>query len=135
MKYLLFALTYFLIIAKSNGQVVSNSYGKISVIVIKDKKAKKISSQVEKTSIFPRKDSSWIKNLENILNKSIPYRKVKSRKKYVASVRFIVTKNGNIADVICERDPGVGICEELVRYVKKSSLWLPSSGYNVREIN
>ena len=133
MKYLLFALTFVLFIAKSNGQTGSNIYGRITVIVTKDKKVKKISSRVEKTSVFPRKDSSWIKNLENILNSAIPYRKVRYRKKYIASVRFIVTKDGNISDIICETDPGIGICEEIVRYLKKSSLWLPSSGRKVRE--
>ena len=45
--------------------------------------------------------------------------------KYIVSVRFITDKQGYVADVKCEKDPGFGMCEHVLRYVKKSPKWGP----------
>jgi hypothetical protein len=68
MKYFQVALLRFFCFARSYGQTVTKSYGRIDVEIIKEKKPKKIYTKVEIKSAFPGGDSSWVKSLEKSLS-------------------------------------------------------------------
>jgi protein TonB len=127
MRGLQLALLCFICAAKSYGQTVTNSYGKIVVEITKPKKPKKIYTKVQITSAFPGGDSAWIKSLEENLNRSIPYRNGAKKGKYFVSVVFIVVKDGSISEVKALTNNGYGMEAEVVRAIKKGPKWVPSS--------
>lgn len=89
-------------------------------------------AKVESTSNFPGGDSAGVKFLENNLNQSITYRNGAPKGTYTVSVAFVVTKDGNIADVRCVTDPGYGMCEAVMRVIKKAARCVPADGIPVR---
>jgi hypothetical protein len=108
---------------------VAKSYGQGGRIVIEITKGKhKIYTTKVIQSVIPRADSSWVQSLEKNLNQSIPDKNRAKKGKYIVSVIFIVDKDGNVSHVECETDPGFGMCKEVVRIIKKSSLLKPFSG-------
>ncbi len=135
MRILQLALVCFICAAKSNGQKVANSYGEIVVEITKEKNPKKIYTKVEIVSAFPGGDSAWIKSLEGNLNRSIPFRNGAKKGKYIVSAAFIMSKDGSISDVRCLSNPGFGMCEEVLRALKKNPKWFPASGAKVRVVN
>ena len=75
-------------------------------------------------------DTAWRKFIMEQLSTSIF--KGAKRGKYTVSVGFIVAKDGSIADVKCENDPGYGMCKESIRIIKKSSKLVPGPVRPVR---
>lgn len=112
---------------------MAKSYGHIVVEITKVKG--KISTKVEVTSTFSVIDSSWVQSLEKNINHSIQIGKRVKKGKYIVSVKFIVAKDGSLAEIRCENDPGFGLCEIVVRALKKSKNWTPAEqgGKVVRE--
>jgi hypothetical protein len=136
MKIFQLALLCFICIAKSYGQTVAkNYYGRIEVEFTKEKRPKKFYTKVEVRSAFPSGDSAWAKSIESNINKSIGIGKGIKKGKYIVSVKFAVTKDGNLSDIACENDPGFGMCEEVIRVLKKTKKWVPAEqgGNKVRE--
>ncbi len=94
------AVLCFICITKSYGQTDNNTYGRIVVEITKEKKPKKIYTKVEIKLAFPGGDSSWVQSLEETLNRSIPVNNGAKAGKYIASVNFIVSKDGSLSDII-----------------------------------
>lgn len=127
MKNFLLTLLCFVCIAKSYGQtVVKNYYGLIDVEITKEKRPKRIYVKVEIKSPFPGGDSAWVQSIEKNINQSIGVGKRIKKGKYIASVKFIVSKDGSLSDIACESDPGFGMCEEVIRVLKKTKKWTPA---------
>ncbi len=126
MRSLQVALLCFICVVKSYGQTVTNRSGQIIVAITKEKKPKNIYAKVEIKSNFLGGDSTWIQSLENSINRSIPYSNGAPKGKYIVSVAFIVAKDRSISDVRCVTDPGYGMCETVVRAVKKATKWAPA---------
>lgn len=121
-------LLCFICVAESYGQTVTKSYGRIDVEITKEKNPKRIYIKVEIKSAFPGGDSSWVKSLEKNLHRSIGVGKRVKKGKYIVSVQFIVDKEGSLAEIRCVNDPGFGMCEEVMRVIKKGPMWRPASG-------
>ena len=122
------ALLCLICVAKSYGQTVTTSYGRIDVVITKEKKPKKIYTKVEIKSAFPGGDSSWAQSIENELNQSIRVDRRAKKGRYVVSVQFVVAKDSSLGDIRCLNDPGFGMAREVMRVVKKySKKWGPSS--------
>ena len=122
--------------AKSYGQTVAkNYYGRIVVEFTKEKRPKKFYAKVEIMSAFPGGDSAWIKSIEKNINESIGVGKGVKKGKYIVSVKFILSKDGSLSDIACEKNPGFGMCENVLRVLKKSKKWIPAeqNGKVVRE--
>ena len=119
MRCILFTVLLFLCLLKSYSQTATNSKYQVLVEVNKEIKAQKLYTKVEIKSSFPNEDSSWIKSLENKLTKSIAARKGLKKGKYFASVSFIITNDSILSEVKCEKNPGFGICEDVVREIKR----------------
>jgi len=127
MKYIQVALFCFIWVAKSYGQTGNRSYHTIVVEINKESKPKRILSKVEITTAFPGGDSAWVKSIEEQLNRTVkPNRKARAGK-YVASVRFLIERDGSVADIACLTDPGFGICEQVRTAILRSTLgrWRP----------
>ena len=127
MKTLQLVLLCLICVAKSYGQpVAKNYYGRIDVEIIKEKKTKKIHTKVGIKSAFPGGDSAWVQSIEKNINQSIEVGKRVKKGKYVVSIKFIVSKDGSLSDILCENDPGFGICEKVIRVLKKTKKWTPA---------
>jgi hypothetical protein len=114
-------------VTKSFGQTVAkNYYGRIVVEFTKEKRSKNIYAKVEIKSAFPCGDSAWVKSVEKNINQSIGIDKRVKKGKYIVSVKFILSKDGDLSDIVCENDPGFGMCEEVIRVLKKIKPWVPA---------
>jgi hypothetical protein len=133
MKSIKLILFCFICFAKSYGQVTS-SYNRLNVEIVK--KRGKISSNVEMISSAER-DSAWVQSLKKNIIESFQDGKRLKKGKYLVVVKFIIARDGSVSDIICEKDPGFGMCEKVIRVVKKSksSRWKPSEPVEVREFN
>jgi hypothetical protein len=133
MKSLQLTLLCFLYIANSYGQTVAkNYYCRIVVEITKEKKPNKLYTKVEIKSGFPGGDSAWVQSLEKRLDQSIQVGKRVKKGRYFAAVIFIVAKDGSLSDISCEKDPGFGLCAEVMRVLKKSTKWVPAEPAEVR---
>jgi hypothetical protein len=132
-KLLLFFFLPALFFVKSYGQTVIKGYGRIVVTITKERNPKRIYAKVEITSAFPGGDSSWLRSVEKNINQSIQARKRLKKGKYIVPVKFIVDKDGTLFEILCEKDPGSGMCEEVLHVLKKTKKWTPAEPGQVRE--
>ena len=122
MKNILLSLLIFLYIAKTYGQTSNRAVHIVVEITIEKRN---VLTKAEVKSSVPLTDSAWIQNLEKNVTESIRSNKRPKKGKYIVSVRFMIDKQGYVTDVKCEKDPGFGMCEHVLRYVKKSPKWGP----------
>ena len=82
---------------------------------------------------FPGGLPAWTKYLERNLNRDLPVENGAPPGKYTVVVSFIVSKTGDISDVVAENDPGYGTKGEAVRVITKGPKWKPAvqNGRNV----
>jgi hypothetical protein len=127
MKTFQLILLCLICVTESYGQAVAkNYYGRIVVEFTKEKRSKKIYAVVEIKSAFPGGDSAWVKSIEKNINQSTGVGKRVKKGKYIVSVKFVLTKDNSLADIACETDPGFGMCEEVIRVLKKTKKWVPA---------
>lgn len=112
-------------------QTNDNRYGRVDVEFTVERRPKKIYVKAEFSQSSTYRDSSLTKSIEKQLNQSVQVDKRAKKGKYLASVQFIMTRDSTISDVRCVNDPGFGMCQEVMRIVKKHTIWLPSSGRQV----
>jgi protein TonB len=105
-------------------------YTGIVVEITKEKKPKKIYTKVEITRAFPRGDSSWVQSLEKLLNESIPVKNGAKAGKYIVEVRFLIERDGSLADLVCLKDPGYGMCQQVKGAIHK----MFPGGWQPREV-
>jgi hypothetical protein len=126
MKSFQLILLCFVCVAKSYGQ----GGGRIVVEITKGKHKTYTTKVIE--SVIPRADSSWVQSLVKNINESIPDKNRAKKGKYICSVNFIIDKEGHISDVECVNNPGFGMCNAVVRVIKKSGKWVTGKGNTVR---
>jgi hypothetical protein len=125
-KLLLFFFLSALFFSKSYSQPVTTGPHGIIVEITKEKRNHKISFKVEITSAFPDVDSSWMRFVERNVRSTIVLDKRVKKGKYIVAVKFTVAKDGSLSDIGCEKDPGFGMCREVLRVIKKSKNWTSS---------
>lgn len=125
MKSFQLILLCFVCVAKSYGQ-----FGRVVVEITKGKHKTYTTKVIQ--LINSRADSSWAPSLEKNLIQLTPDKNRAKKGKYIVSVRFIVDKEGNVADVECETDSVSEMCAAVVRAVKKSGRWVAGKGNTVR---
>ena len=109
---------------KSYGQY---GYGRVDIEVTQERKLRKISARVEINSPFRGGDSALVRSMERNLNQSVKGRNGVKKGKYIFSAAFIISKDGSISDVKCITDPGFGLCEDVLRVLKKTKTWTPAT--------
>jgi protein TonB len=93
----------------------------------------KIFNKVEVEASFPGGESAWRRYLQNNLDANTPVDNGASEGTYQVIVRFIVSKDGSISDVVAETSFGHGMEAEAVKIIKKGPKWTPAlqNGRNV----
>ena len=134
MRTSILVLLSIIIFAKSYCQKNTVNRGPITVEIIKEKRPKKMYVKVEVDSAFKRVDSIWAKTIERNLIQNLSVKKEIKAGKYVIGIRFILMKDGTIADIICENDPGFRLAGEVIKATKKSVKWKPGVKTEVRKI-
>jgi periplasmic protein TonB len=106
------------------------THGQVVIEFSKEKNKSRTFAKVQVKGTFPGGDTSWRSYLEKNLNASKVIGKGAKKGKYTVVVYYIVTKDGSIADIRCENDPGYDMCKEAVRLIKKTEYWGPSKVIN-----
>jgi len=93
----------------------------------------KVFNKVEVEASFPGGDAGWTRYLKNNLDANVPIDNSAPEGTYQVIVRFIVSKDGSISDVVAETKHGYGMEQEAVRAIKKGPNWKPAlqNGRNV----
>jgi len=93
----------------------------------------KVFTVVQIAAEFPGGLPAWTKYLERNLNRDLPVENGAPPGKYTVTVSFIVSKTGDISDVVAENDPGYGTKAEAIRVITKGPKWKPAvqNGRNV----
>ncbi len=92
--------------------------------------------KVEVEAEFTGGISSWRKYLQANLNADVPVNNGAPRGTYTVIVRFIVSKTGEISDIVAESNHGYGMEKEVIRVIKKGPKWTPGfqDGKNVNSV-
>ncbi|RYF88735.1 MAG: energy transducer TonB [Chitinophagaceae bacterium] len=94
----------------------------------------KVFNKVEIEAGFPGGTGAWTKYLRNNLNPNTPVDNGASEGTYTVVVRFIVSKDGSISDVVAETKHGYGMEAEAIKIIKKGPKWTPAQ-QNGRYVN
>ncbi|MEO6550271.1 MAG: energy transducer TonB [Ferruginibacter sp.] len=78
---------------------------------------------VEVEAFYPGGGEAWQKFLEKNLNSSIPVKNMAPVGKYVATVLFVVDKDGTLSNIKAETHFGYGMEDEVIRVVERSGKW------------
>jgi hypothetical protein len=84
----------------------------------------------EQEASFDGGSKAWIAHIVKTLNSNVPVKKKAPEGTYKVIIRFIVSKDGSVADVIAETSFGYGMEAEAIRVIKKSPKWIPAIQYN-----
>lgn len=122
MKFSLLILFSIVSINTAHAQTINYAGGKIVVEFTKEKKSGKANIKTAIKS-FSGLDSTWVKSLENKFNQSFRIERKAKKGQYLVSVRFIISKDGRVSEVLCENDPGYGLCGAVVREVRNAPRW------------
>ncbi len=83
----------------------------------------KVFNKVEVEASFPGGDAAWTRYLKNNLDANTPIDNGAPEGTYQVIVRFIVSKDGSISDVVAETKHGFGMEAEAVKIIKKGPNW------------
>ncbi len=99
----------------------------------KDDDENKVFNKVEVEASFPGGESAWRRYLQNNLDANTPIDNGAPEGTYSVIVRFIVSRDGSISDVVAETKHGYGMEAEAVKIIKKGPKWTPAlqNGRNV----
>jgi len=88
----------------------------------------------EKPAEFPGGTAGWSNYLMNNLDRNLPNRNKAVPGKYTVKLNFIVSKNGDVENIIAENNPGYGTASEAIRVIEKGPKWIPAE-QNGRKVN
>ncbi len=94
----------------------------------------KVFNKVEIEAEFPGGTAAWAKYLRNNLDPNAPVDNGASEGTYQVVVRFIVSRDGTISDVVAETKHGYGMEAEAIKIIKKGPKWTPAQ-QNGRYVN
>ena len=99
----------------------------------KDDDENKIFNKVEVEASFPGGDAGWLRYVKNNIDANTPVDNGAPEGTYTVIVRFIVSKDGSISDVVAETKLGYGMEAEAIKAIKKGPKWTPAiqNGRNV----
>ncbi len=94
----------------------------------------KVFTKVEIEAEYPGGPAAWTKYLRNNLDANTPIDNGATEGTYTVIVRFIVSKDGSISDVVAETKHGFGMEAEAMKIIKKGPKWTPAQ-QNGRMVN
>lgn len=90
----------------------------------------KPAANVDSSATFPGGDMAWSKFLVKNLRfpqATIDGVKRRQARQWTVIIRFTVTTDGTVKDVVAETNHGGGLEEEAIRLIKKSGKWIPAT--------
>lgn len=105
---------------------VTDQNSNITEIPVKKNDEPSIFTKVEIDAEFPGGISAWRNYLEKNLDHDIAINNGAPEGTYTVMVRFIVSKDGVISDVVSETKWGYGLEEEAIKIIKKGPKWIPA---------
>ena len=94
----------------------------------------KVFDKVDIEASFPGGEDSWRTYLRKNLNANTPVDNGAPSGRYTVIIKFIVTKDGSLADVLAETSKGYGMEKEAIRIIKNGPKWIPALQYG-RKVN
>lgn len=94
----------------------------------------KVFNKVEIEAAFPGGTGAWTKYLRNKLDANTPIDNGAPEGTYQVIVKFIVSKDGSISDVVAETKHGYGMEQEAIKVIKNGPKWTPAQ-QNGRMVN
>jgi GldM C-terminal domain/Gram-negative bacterial TonB protein C-terminal len=107
--------------------VAQKSFSQNSPVTIPPQKDSAGFDKVEVEASFPGGAEGWKNFLIKNLNPNTPVKNGAPAGIFMVIVRFIVSKDGSISDVVAETSLGYGMEEEVVKLLKKSGKWNPAT--------
>ena len=95
---------------------------------------KNVLSVVEVEASFPGGLDAWRAYLQKNLKVNIPIKRKAPAGVYTVVVKFVVSKEGIISDVVSETNHGYGMEQEVIRVIKAGPKWTPAK-QNKRFVN
>ena len=93
---------------------------------IKQDSIENVFTKVEQEAYFPGGAEKWKKYLQKNLKINVPIKNKAPNGIYPVVVKFIVSKDGTITNIIPESNYGFGMEEEVIRILKKGPNWIPA---------
>lgn len=90
----------------------------------------KVFNKLEQEATFPGGTSAWSKYLRENLNANMPVDEGWSAGTFTIIVRFVVSKDGSISDVVSENYKGSKTAQMCVDFIKNGPKWLPGRQNN-----
>ena len=78
------------------------------------------------TAGFPKDSSAWQSYLRRNVDTLVPVRNKAKKGIYTVVVRFIISKDGAVSDVVAVTNNGYGMEEAVMRVIKKTPIWRPA---------
>jgi hypothetical protein len=78
----------------------------------------------EKEAEYPGGAQAWIRFISNNVKSKVPIKNKAPNGTYTVIIKFIVDKNGQVADLKPETNLGYGMEEEAIRVISKSPKWI-----------
>ncbi len=112
--------------------VVDKGTNVVAVPVVEDDE-NKVFTKVEQEAEFPGGIAGWRRYLQNNLDGNVAAENDAPPGTYTVIVKFIVSKDGSISDVVAETNNGYGMEKEAMRAINKGPKWKPAlqNGRNV----
>ncbi len=110
----------------NNGRSIKYVAGKMVVDTL--------TTRAESEAIFPGGSTGWINYLIGNLDAATPVDHGAPKGQYQVFVKFRVSKEGKISDVVAETNFGYGMEKEVIRIIKSGPDWIPASQYG-RKVN
>jgi len=104
---------------------INSSFGQ-TVVQGNEKDERIVFVKVEIEAQFPGGDKAWGLFLQKNLNAAVPINNGAKQGRYTVITKFIVNKDSTLTDIVCENDPGYGICQEAIRIIKLTEKWEPA---------
>jgi len=106
--------------------------GEVTTVFVAPKIQKNVDPQKNNEPIFyttekPAKSpNGWSSYLMNNLDRNLPYRNKAVPGKYTVRLNFVISKDGDVENVIAENDPGYGTAKEAIRVIENGPKWIPA---------
>jgi len=94
----------------------------------------KIFTKVDVEASYPGGDNAWRDFLRKNLTPLVPVDYDAPSGKYTTIIKFVVSRNGTLSDIMAETNLRYGMEEEVIRIIKKSGTWIPAEQNN-RKVN
>ncbi|MGG9963558.1 energy transducer TonB [Ferruginibacter sp. SUN106] len=98
-------------------------------VVVEFNKPKKRSNAIVTVQVngTSANDSALLSSLQRNIDAAKVMGKGVKKGKYIVVVKYIISKDGSISDITCDNDPGYGLCQEVIRVMKKTKTWTPAA--------